>query len=256
VWTHVREWASLKTVGSNHQAYEALKRSYKHGTNDMTPTNFFDLPRNAKEDCLLLKDGNIMLNNLNQITDENLSPYLKSDIVSNWLEAVGGPQLQEQVFRVHSRDLKTCTLADIRLRISDNLEVLLAEAENTAQAGRALAQKASIGWTNAKPPSGGRGMPANRRYQTKPVHWQDGRTKPSPPTSQQYKLCHAYNSPTTQSIVQCSYINANDRKAIIRLTSVDNFAKNETEEATSGEDHHESGEDDYKPEEDVQNQVY
>jgi hypothetical protein len=50
----------------------------------------------------------------------------------DWLEAVGGPQLQEQVFRVYSKDLETCTLTDIRIRISDNLKVLLAEAENTA----------------------------------------------------------------------------------------------------------------------------
>jgi hypothetical protein len=145
----------------------------------MTPNNFFYLLRNAKEDCLLVKNGNIKFNNLDRITDENMSPCLERYIVSNWLEAVGGPQLQEQVFRVYSKDLETCTLNVIRLWISENLEVLLAEAENTAQAGRALAQKASIGSTNAKTPSRGlgktelgRGMPANRRYQTKPVHWQ------------------------------------------------------------------------------------
>jgi hypothetical protein len=157
VWTHVREWANLKTVGSKHQAYEALKRSYKHGTNDMTPNDFFYLLRNTKEDCLLVRNGNIKFNNLNQLADENLSPCLESDIVSNWLESVGGPQLQEQVFRVYSKDLETCALADIRLWISENLEVLLAKAENTAQAGRALAQIAFIGWTNAKPPPRGRG---------------------------------------------------------------------------------------------------
>jgi hypothetical protein len=90
----------------------------------------------------------------------------------------------------------------------------------------------------------GRGRSSNHPP-NKQRHWQDGRNKQSPSASQQYKLCLTNNRPSTHSTVQCNYLDANDRKAIIRLTLVDDIFQDadETEEATSVEDDYEPGED-------------
>ena len=52
VWTLIRNWAGLKTSGCHQQVYYALKRNYDP-QGDTTPTDFYFMLCNAKEDCLL-----------------------------------------------------------------------------------------------------------------------------------------------------------------------------------------------------------
>ena len=52
--------------------------------------------------------------------DEELSPTLECDVVTDWLEALGGPELLEHIFRTFAKDLERESLADLRQRISDS----------------------------------------------------------------------------------------------------------------------------------------
>ena len=141
VWTTIREWAGVKIKGSKHQQYNQLRQSYVHGE-ELSATDFFYQLRNAKEDCLLSNNSKVSFKGKKY--SEVLTPCLESDVVLDWLMAVGGTQLTDQVFRVFSKDLEEVTLADLRLRILDNLPTLMAEAETTLIASQMMA-KASIG---------------------------------------------------------------------------------------------------------------
>ena len=122
VWLLVRNWAGLKSSGSKQQTYYAIKNSYdQHG--DLTFTDFFFTLRNAKEDCLLLSSkngGKISFKGHIPSEDEDLTPTLESDIVLDWMEAVGGKKLVENVFKTFAKELETESLADLRQRICNN----------------------------------------------------------------------------------------------------------------------------------------
>ena len=68
--------------------------------------------------------------------DEELSPTLECDVVADWLEALGGPELLEHIFQTFAKDLERESLADLRQRISDSLESLQAEVNQQALVGR------------------------------------------------------------------------------------------------------------------------
>ena len=140
VWTLVRNWAGLKTSGCKQQSYFKVKHSFSH-SGDVSTTDFFFTLRNAKEDCLLLcqdNGGKISFHGNLPTEDEELSPTLESDIVMDWLEAIGGIKLVEHVFRIFSKELESETLADLRQQISDNLTNLMNESEQQADLNRAF----------------------------------------------------------------------------------------------------------------------
>ena len=66
-----------------------------------------------------------------------MTPYCYSQVVLDWLEAVGGPPLIEHVFRVYNKDLQMETLYDIRQAIMDSIETLITESTNAAEVRRA-----------------------------------------------------------------------------------------------------------------------
>ena len=98
VWRCVLEWANIKVAGSKHQEYNNLRNSYVHGSDKMSPNDFFYLLRNAKEDCLLTANSNIQFRGRNWTTNEELTPCLESDVVLDWVMAIGGSNLADQVF--------------------------------------------------------------------------------------------------------------------------------------------------------------
>ena len=98
VWQCVLEWANIKVVGSKHQEYNILRNSYVHNAKEMSPSDFFYLLRNAKEDCLLLANTTIQFKGRTWSTNEDLSPCLESDVVLDWVRAIGGKPLADQVF--------------------------------------------------------------------------------------------------------------------------------------------------------------
>ena len=99
---------------------------------DLTATDFFFSLRNAKEDCLLLSranGGKIKFQGYLPTEDEDLTPTLESDIVLDWMDAVGGSKLVENVFKTFSKELETESLADLRQRISECLSSLMNDTE-------------------------------------------------------------------------------------------------------------------------------
>ena len=60
--------------------------------------------------------------------DKEFTPALEAVVTSNWIEAIGGKALLNHIFVVYSKDLMTESLADIRLRIIDNLDNLRSSA--------------------------------------------------------------------------------------------------------------------------------
>ena len=71
--------------------------------------------------------------------DEDLTPTLESDIVLDWLDALGGQKFVDHVFRVFSKELETDSLPDLRQTVSENLNNLLAESAQQAELNRARA---------------------------------------------------------------------------------------------------------------------
>ena len=131
VWVLVRNWAGLKTSGSKQQIYYQVKNSWDPNS-DLTENDFYFQLRNAKEDCLLLAEmngGKIKFHGSIPTENEDLTPTLESDVVLDWMDAIGGNKLVNQTFRVFSKELETESLADLRQRISDNLPSLISEAE-------------------------------------------------------------------------------------------------------------------------------
>ena len=114
VWQCVLEWANIKVSGSKHQEYSDLKDSYVHGSDEMSPNDFFYLLRNAKEDCLLTANSNIQFRGRNWTTNEDLSPCLESDVVLDWVMAIGGTSLTDKIFRVYAKDREKVTLVDLQ----------------------------------------------------------------------------------------------------------------------------------------------
>ena len=107
VWTLIRNWAGLKTSGCKQQTYFSVKNSFDPN-GELIATDFFFTLRNAKEDCLLLSaasGGKIRLNGNLPTEDEDLTPTLESDIVLDWMYAVGGSKLVDNVFKSFSKEL-------------------------------------------------------------------------------------------------------------------------------------------------------
>ena len=160
VWTLVRNWAGLKTSGCKQHTYYTVKHSFDLN-GDLTPNDFFFSLRNSKEDCLLLSaasGGNVKFHGTIPAEDEDLTPTLESDVVLDWLDALGKNQLVEHVFRVFAKELETESLADLRQRISDNLSSLMTEADQQVEISRAFVPQKSFSNQNqpqrrySKPP--------------------------------------------------------------------------------------------------------
>ena len=62
------------------------------------------------EDCLVLRTSGIRLNGQLPPRDEKLTPTIENTIMMDWLEAIGGTNLVEQVYQKYAGDLKTHVL--------------------------------------------------------------------------------------------------------------------------------------------------
>ena len=102
---------------------------------NISPTDFYFMLRDCKEDCLV-KSGNsggkILFHGQSLDQDEEFSPTIESDMVTDWLEALGGSGLVDRVLHMFAKDLETETLEGLRERISDVLEFLQEETVQLA----------------------------------------------------------------------------------------------------------------------------
>ena len=224
VWTLVRNWAGLKTSGCKQHTYYTVKHSFDPN-GDLTPNDFFFSLRNSKEDCLLLSaasGGNVKFHGTIPAEDEDLTPTLESDVVLDWLDALGKNQLVEHVFRVFAKELETESLADLRQRISDNLSSLMTEADQQVEISRAFVPQKSFSNQNqpqrrySKPPFTARPQPRYSRPQapTPPSPTAPGPSTPTIPC----QLC-LLNKPAvahTHSIATCSQVTLQERQHVSR----------------------------------------
>ena len=221
VWTLIRNWAGLKTSGCKQQVYYTVKRSYDPNS-DLSPTDFFFSLRNAKEDCLLLcaaHGGKISYQGSIPAEDEDLTPTLECDVVLDWLDAMGGPKLVENTLRLFSKDLETQSLADLRQRISDNLQSLSPDPEQ-ADLNRAYTHP-----VQKFPQRSYRTPPTPRpaRPPTQPSTRQRGQTPPTSPLNPPCKLC-LQNKPEiahTHGISSCYQLNQSEKKQFARAILTD-----------------------------------
>ena len=227
VWTLVRNWAGLKTSGCKQHTYFTVKQSYD--TNgELSPTDFFFSLRNAKEDCLLLcaaSGGNVKFHGNIPAEDEDLSPTLESDVVLDWLEALGGTKLVEHAFRVFAKELESESLADLRQRISDNLSSLLSEADQQAELNRAFVSNKNFTRQSNQPFQPQPKNPQFRLPNSRPARPPFQPTRTLAPASNQptsskppCKLCLATkpNVAHTHAIDTCSQLNLYERKQVTR----------------------------------------
>ena len=256
VWDIIRRWAGVTESSSKHLSYHRLKRAYDPA-GSQSPQEFYFALRDAKEDCLITVASKIKYNNTAPTADEELSACLESDVVIDWLDAIGGSPLVEHVFRTYTNELKESSLADIQERIAQNLPMLSTEAEANAE------PQASIGAAFPRQNRNqGQNRPFSRRGQKPPFNRPDRRDQPQysqdrgrdrrqrevsfpnnplRPSIKQEKscrLCKAKNQPSYKShnIAECWLITPDERREFVKVQAV---FTDDTENDTPDEDGYE-----------------
>ena len=244
VWLLIRNWAGLKSSGSKQQTYYAVKHSFDPN-GDLSHTDFFFTLRNAKEDCLLLSSdngGKISFKGSIPKEDEDLTPTLESDIVLDWMDAVGGSNLVNNVFKTFAKELETESLADLRQRISDNMLSLNAPESDQVELARAY-----VSYPKNNKPRGNqfqtyRGGNYNQSYRGNVQNrsrkaftpkfnssfrpgssLQPNSQTPDRNTGLPCKLCSATkpNQAFNHSIADCPQLNSYERQHVAGLVSTD-----------------------------------
>ena len=228
VWTVIRQWAGLKSSGCKHYTYYQLKENYEKD-GDVSHNDFFFSLRNAKEDCLLLareNGGKVKFNGTIPTDDEDLTPTLESDIVIDWLHAIGGSKLVDHVFRAFSKELETESLSDIRQRIAECLPSLLTESDIHAELKRASISESNN--TFRKP---------NNTRNTFRRPYQRNKTFQNR-KSNQCSICVKTNPQLaySHSVAFCPQLTSTDKKLISRFVSAEDQFHDQNDPDSEPED--------------------
>ena len=113
--------------------------SYYQACNSFNPheisyTDYYYKLFNLKEDCMLRRDGRIKCEGEDVLVDKIMSSADKSQVLLDWLHAIGGSALVEHVFQVYSKDLEGETLHDLKQHLLDSIMRLKIEAEKRTEA--------------------------------------------------------------------------------------------------------------------------
>ena len=141
VWNIARDWAGIQSSGSKHLDYYKVKKSFMKVDKEETKQEFFYRLRDAMEDTLVLQSDNIKDEGKVITEDEDMTPTVKSLVVLDWLDAVGGPELVEHVHRVYAKELESTTLSSLQTRIWKNMDSLMREIENEVHDGKVYRSK-------------------------------------------------------------------------------------------------------------------
>ena len=132
IWNIARDWAGIQSSGSKHLEYYKIKMSYRKVDKEETKQEFYYRLRDAMEDTLIMAkdkihddDGELI------VEDEDMTPTVKSTVVLDWLEAIGGPSLIEHVHRLYAKELESVTLSSLQSRIWKNIDSLMREIEGS-----------------------------------------------------------------------------------------------------------------------------
>lgn len=142
VWNIAKEWAGIQSSGSKHLEYYKTKLSYLKNKEE-TPQEFYYRLRDCMEDTLIRSSDKIMDEGAVVKKNEDMTPCVKSIVVLDWLDALGGPKLVEHIHRVYSKELETCTLASMQSRIWKNLDSLMREIENSDEDSKVFMMNSS-----------------------------------------------------------------------------------------------------------------
>ena len=246
IWNIAREWAGVQSSGAKHLDYYKTKMSFQKVDKEETKQEFFYRLRDAMEDTLIMQRDNITDDGERVSVDEDMTPTVKSIVVLDWLDAIGGPALVEHVHRVYAKELESVTLSTLQSRIWKNMDVLLREAEGSEEDPGKVFQVDALSGINLrqvnKPSPGNRG---NRRFRGQSSRFEKdskqsygrgrdqgqgrrgtnvgGRGAFQRSGSRAFcKLCKANNSPNylSHDISDCWLLDENDRNKITQ-----NFAK-------------------------------
>ena len=214
VWSIAQEWAGIHSYGTKHLDYFKTKNSYLKEDADETPQEFFYRLRASMEDTLVQRSDGLQENGKPIIEDEELTPTIRSIIVMDWINAIGGPALVEHIHRVYAKDLETTTLAALQPRIWKNLTALTREIEDADE---------NVKISRCKIPKEGKCGYVNS-YQNRRPNQQRFVKNGKPGTVRQNnkknnsfcKLCKASGSKNFRShnIAECWLLSEEDRKAI------------------------------------------
>ena len=245
IWNIARDWAGIKSTGSKHLDYYKTKLSFQRIDKEETRQEFFYRLRDAMEDTLILQSENITDDGERVDADEDMTPTVKSLVVLDWLDAIGGPTLVEHVHRVYAKELESATLASLQTRIWKNMDALMREADGEEQGDTGKVFKANAEDVILRQVNSGmgnrfrgngrqfRGQNNSRQFQTNTRPFQQrGRGRGNPvqkrggfqgsASSKFCKLCKAHGSPNYQShdISDCWLLDERDRSKI-----TNNYAK-------------------------------
>lgn len=117
IWNIAREWAGVQSSGAKHLDYYKTKMSFQKVDKEETKQEFFYRLRDAMEDTLIMQRDNITDDGERVSVDEDMTPTVKSIVVLDWLDAIGGPALVEHVHRVYAKELESVTLSTLQSRI-------------------------------------------------------------------------------------------------------------------------------------------
>ena len=272
IWNIARDWAGIKSSGSKHLDYYKTKMSYLKIDKEETKQEFFYRLRDAMEDTLIKRSDNITDDGLVVTVDEDMTPSIKSLVVLDWLDAIGGPALIDHVHRVYAKELETCTLASLQSRMWKNMDSLLRECEGeedsrkvfrakTREANDELAVCCNVGIPRGRvTPSFPSGPPRQRGRGTRSRNpgsgFSGGRGRAFSMRKglSGCKLCKANGSPNFKSheIADCWLLNETERSKISQ-----SYAKAQaliaTEEEEVWEEEHDTYDDYENYEEEEQN---
>ena len=73
-----------------------------------------------------------------------MTPAVKSLVVLDWLDAIGGPRLVEHVHRAYAKELETCILSSLQPRMWKNMESLMRECDNDGEVEKVFRSKVRV----------------------------------------------------------------------------------------------------------------
>lgn len=237
IWNIARDWAGIQSSGSKHLDYYKIKMSYLKVDKDETKQEFFYRLRDAMEDTLILKADKITDDGQIVTEDEDMTPTVKSLVVLDWLDAIGGPALVEHVHRVYAKELESATLSSLQTRIWKNIDSLMREIDEVTDEGKAFravtandATCRQVGNLRGRGFGRGRGFSRGRGQPQRSFSYnqQQGRGNFSnrggfrgSAGTQFCKLCKASgsNNFTSHDISECWLLSERDRNNILKASA-------------------------------------
>ena len=263
IWSIARDWGGIQSNGAKHLEYYKVKMSYMKDGKEESKQEFYYRLRDAMEDTLISRKDNIYDDGERIVEDEDMTPTIKSIVVLDWLDAIGGAPLVEYVHRVYSKELETTTLASLQSRIWKNITALMKEIEQEDEVTSSISKcnihdEIQCRQSTASRPRGNKNFIGRNRGQTSFNPRSRGRNYSRPLENKRQlgmtcKLCQASGSNNFRShhISECWLLSESDRNAITKASARARamFVTGDCDPQDSPNESEEEFEDDYEDQE-------